>query len=252
MDIPAVTAAQMLEVDRLMVQDYHVDLLQMMENAGRNLAELARRLLGGSVQGRRIAVWCGTGNNGGGGMAAARHLHNWGADVGVRLVGDPQRVKDAPARQLRILRALGLASGTAPQPPAQPEDADLVIDALIGFGLSGDPTGEAASAIRRLNESGKPVLALDLPSGLDATNGRPGKPCIRATATLTLALPKSGLLAAEAGFWVGELYLADIGVPPELYAAPSLRLGAGAWFARESIIRLDAEQAGPAERIVER
>ena len=102
MIIPALSTEQMVEVDRLMIEEYGIELIQMMENAGRNLAELSRRTLGGDISGRRIALLCGAGNNGGGGMVAARHLHNWGAEVFVQFVGDPVRIKDIPAQQLRI------------------------------------------------------------------------------------------------------------------------------------------------------
>jgi NAD(P)H-hydrate epimerase len=211
--VPAVTTAQMAEVDRLMVETYSILLIQMMENAGRDLAEQARRTLGGRLANRRIAVLCGAGNNGGGGMVAARHLHNRGAIVQAKLVGDAARLRDVPAHQWRILKVMELATDADPD-LAQ---ADLIIDALIGYGLSGNPRGATADWIVRANASGRPILALDTPSGLDATTGQPGSPCIRATATLTLALPKTGLLAPRARAFVGDLYLADIGVPPELY-----------------------------------
>jgi len=109
MSLPALTAAQMAEVDRLMIDEYGILLIQMMENAGRNLAELARRMLDGKLAGRKIVALCGAGNNGGGGMVAARHLHNRGADVSVKFVGDAARLKEIPAHQWRILQALGLA-----------------------------------------------------------------------------------------------------------------------------------------------
>jgi NAD(P)H-hydrate epimerase len=88
---------------------------------------------------------------------------------------------------------------------------------MIGYGLTGDPRGIVANWITRVNDAGRPVLALDTPSGLDTTTGTPGNPCVRASATLTLALPKTGLVAAEAIAYVGDLYLADISVPPQLY-----------------------------------
>src|SRR3990170_3318459 len=211
--IPAVTAAQMAEVDRLMIETYSILLIQMMENAGRDLAEQARRMLDGRLTDRRIVVLCGAGNNGGGGMVAARHLHNRGAIVQAKLVGDAARLTDVPAHQWRILKVMGLAMKADPD-LAQ---ADLIVDALIGYGLSGNPRGAVAAWIERANASGRPILALDTPSGLDTTTGQPGSPCIRATATLTLALPKMGLLTPQARPFVGDLYLADISVPPELY-----------------------------------
>jgi NAD(P)H-hydrate epimerase len=93
MRIPFITTQQMVEVDRLMIEAYDIQLIQMMENAGRNLAELGRRMLGGDVRSKRIAVLCGAGNNGGGGMVAARHLHNWGADILLKVLSPARFVK---------------------------------------------------------------------------------------------------------------------------------------------------------------
>ncbi len=95
-----------------------------------------------------------------------------------------------------------------------------------------------ADWIRHVNDAARPVLALDTPSGLNTTTGIPGNPCSRATATMTLALPKIGLMTPQAKPFVGDLYLADIGVPPELYAAPSLGIDVGALFVHETIIHL--------------
>ncbi len=212
-DIPVLTTPQMVEVDRLMIEEYQIELIQMMENAGRNLAELARRDLGGLVVGKSIALLCGAGNNGGGGLVAARHLHNWGANVSLKLAFDPSRLKEIPAHQWRILMQMGLDSNKEPDLTK----VDLILDALIGYGLSGDPRQPIAGWIEKANKAGRPILALDAPSGLDTTSGIPGNPCIKAAATLTLALPKMGLLTREAKDYIGDLYLADISVPPELY-----------------------------------
>ena len=128
MNIPAITTDQMREVDRLMVESYHISLLQMMENAGRGLAEQARRMLSGNVAGKTVAVLCGLGNNGGGGMVAARHLHNWDADVWVALAADPARLKEVPARQWASLQALGLDRRDVTR-----DSANLILDALLGY-----------------------------------------------------------------------------------------------------------------------
>ncbi len=233
--IPALTTAQMAEVDRLMIEEYGTQsvLIQMMENAGRNLAEQARRTLGGKLAGRHIVVLCGAGNNGGGGMVAARHLHNRGADIQVKLIADPDKLKNIPAHQWRILQTIGIAL----EYTLDLARADLIIDAIIGYGLTGNPHGEAAEWIEQANRSGCPILALDAPSGLDTTSGLAGQPCIGATATVTLALPKTGLIAPQAQPFVGELYLADIGVLPELYRRIGLEVGT--LFAEETIIRID-------------
>ncbi len=232
-NIPYLTTAQMAEVDRIMIEDMGILLIQMMENAGRSLAELARRLLGGQVTGRQIAVLCGAGNNGGGGMVAARHLHNWGANVQVLLAADPARLKEVPAHQWRILQAIGLTGGATPDLT----EADLILDAMIGYGIQGNPRGRVADWIVQANRSTQPILALDVPSGLDSTTGIPGEPTIRATATLTLALPKVGLREITAHRFVGDLYLADIGVPPEVYH--QLGLVFPSPFLEDSIVKIE-------------
>ena len=117
-------------------------------------------------------------------------------------------------------------------------DADLVIDAVIGYSLAGPPRDGPAGLIRAANQAAVPVLALDVPGGGDAATGHAHDPSVRATATLTLALPKTGLRTDPGRGHAGELYLADIGVPPELYSRPPLNLEVGHIFAREEIIRL--------------
>src|SRR3970040_544442 len=162
--IPALTTAQMAEVDRLMIEEYGILLIQMMENAGRNLAELARRIMERKLAGRKVVVLCGGGNNGGGGMVAVRYLHNRGADVRVKFVGDPARLKDIPAHQWRILQTMGLANNDDPDLAR----VDLIVDALIGYGLTGDPRGPVVEWIERARAAHRPILSLDTPSRLDA------------------------------------------------------------------------------------
>jgi NAD(P)H-hydrate epimerase len=222
----------MVEVDRLMIEDYGIGLIQMMENAGRCLAELTRRLLGGEVYGRNITVLCGAGNNGGGGMVAARHLHNWGAEVAVKPVFNPEKLKNIPAHQWGILQKIGIHDLQT----ERLSQAEIILDAIIGYGLAGDPHGLAAEEIESANQRGIPILALDAPSGLNTTTGIPGKPCISAAATLTLALPKTGLLKSAARSVVGDLYLADISVPPELYRQIGIHVPP--IFSQDHIIRI--------------
>ena len=237
---PVLTTEQMVAVDRLMIDEYGILLIQMMENAGRNLAEQARRMSGGDLTGKKVAVLCGSGNNGGGGMVSARHLHNWGASVSVKLVGDKKRLKDIPAHQWGILKTMGVPGAYGEATLA--DQPNLVIDAMIGYGLQGNPRGEVVEWIKWANASGAPLLALDTPSGLDTTSGAPGSPCVCATATLTLALPKVGLLTSQARPYVGELFLADISVPPELYNKLGIKLSS--IFAADTIIPVEQAEAG--------
>jgi NAD(P)H-hydrate epimerase len=222
--IPAVTAEQMREVDRVVVEEFDLLLIQMMENAGIRLAELAVR----RFQPVAVAVLCGRGGNGGGGLVAARHLANRGVRVGVTLGEDRSRLGEVPGHQLAILERMDVP--VVPEPVA----AGLVLDALIGYSLRGDPYGRAAELIRWANEQEAPVCSLDVPSGLDATTGNVGDLCIRALATLTLALPKTGLAAAPEV--VGELYLADISIPPALYSRLGIQVDLV--FASGPILRL--------------
>ncbi len=241
--IPAITAAQMREVDRVMVEDIGITLMQMMENAGRHLATLAREKVGGDVRGKRIVVLAGRGNNGGGGLVAARRLANWGAQVSVVLAAPPNEYRDVPAHQLAILQKIGVELVETLRATSL-RRADVILDALIGYGLRGAPQGVAADLIRAANHalseanavSGAPIIALDTPSGLDATMGACFDPCIRANATLTLALPKVGLFAETARAVVGELYVADISVPPRVYAAMGIETTN--LFAEAEIVRI--------------
>jgi NAD(P)H-hydrate epimerase len=237
-ETPYLSTAQMIEVDRAMIDDYHIDLVRMMENAGRSLAHLAReRFLAGDPRGKTIAVMAGTGGNGGGALVCARRLHNYGAQVQVFVTKPDAGFSRVPGQQLDILHRMGVPVAQA-ELAAQAARPALVVDGVIGYSLKGAPRGAAAGLIRWANATGAPILALDAPSGVDTTTGTVFDPAIRATATMTLALPKEGLRMAGVEAQVGELYLADISVPPELYAQAGLGLEVGHLFAQSDIVRL--------------
>jgi NAD(P)H-hydrate epimerase len=208
--VPAVTAEQMREVDRIAVEEFGLGILQMMENAGRNLAANVMDMLGRI--GGEVTVLAGAGGNGGGGLCCARHLHNRGSKVNLVLDRDASALRGAAADQLRILQAAGLRSVDPPQIEEAIRRADIVIDALIGYSLRGDPRGRAAELIGLCNGHAARILSLDVPSGLNATTGETPGPVVRPGRTMTLALPKTGLASIS-----GELYVADIGIPPEVY-----------------------------------
>jgi NAD(P)H-hydrate epimerase len=236
--VPYLTTDQMIEVDRAMMEDYRIELMQMMENAGRNLAHLAReRFFAGDPRGKRVVVLAGTGGNGGGALVCARRLRNYGAQIQVLVTKPDADFSPVPAHQLDILHRMGVPVAQA-DGADQIENPDLILDGLIGYSLKGAPRGTAGDLIRWANAQGAPILALDAPSGVDTTSGTVFDPAIRATATMTLALPKEGLRAAGVEERMGELYLADISVPPSLYAQPALGLEVGYLFAESDIIRL--------------
>lgn len=230
--VPTVTRAQMAEIDRLMIENYGITILQMMENAGKSLAELSRSLLSGDLGKASILVVCGGGNNGGGGMAAARHLHNWGAVVTVAQAVDFQSLKDAPKHQLRILEKMGVNI----ERELPDRKFDLIIDALVGYGLRGSPEGIYAQWIEWINHQASQKIALDIPSGLDADTGYAPGECISADATFTLALPKIGLTKENAKKFAGDLYLADISVP--LSIINRFKKNAQYLFSKNAILKL--------------
>jgi NAD(P)H-hydrate epimerase len=221
-----------------MIDDYGISFVQMAENAGRNLADLARkRFLFGDPRDRTVVVLAGMGGNGAGGLVCARRLYSWGAAVEVITTGTDQGYRGVPAHQLGILRRMRVPVTPAFELDFLPE-ADLYIDALVGYNLSGAPRDTVADLIRWSNAASGPTLSLDVPTGVDASTGKVYRSSIRAKATMTMALAKKGLLTPAARSAIGELYLADISVPPELYAGPGLDLFVGSIFAQEDIIRI--------------
>ena len=230
-EVPAVTMEQMREVDRIMIEDLHIELMQMMENAGCNLARLARR----RFRPKRTVVLVGPGGNGGGGMVAARHLANWGLDVLVVLGREREALGPVPAHQLDVLERMGVPVSTQPQP------GDLYLDALIGYSLVGKPRGRPAELIGWLADQSAPILSLDTPSGVDVTTGEAGDPAVTADATLTLAAPKTGLIGIGE---VGELYVADISVPPAVYAAFEMAMPPDL-FSESAVVRLVSSSRQP-------
>jgi NAD(P)H-hydrate epimerase len=235
--VPYLSTDQMIEVDRAMMEDYGIDLVRMMENAGRDLAHLGRdRFIGGDPRGRQIIVLAGTGGNGGGALVAARRLHNYGATVTVFTTKPDDGFTQIPREQLTVLRRMGVTINPADAVESA-DPADMVLDGVIGYSLSGAPRGLARILIRWANAQPSPVLSLDSPSGIDMTTGTVFDPAVRATATMTLALPKEGLRAPGVQAHVGELYLADISVPPELYKK-FLGIEVGPIFAESEILQI--------------
>ena len=188
--VPAVTTQQMREVDRVAIEEVGPNLYQMMENAGRNLASLCVQMLGDRWTDAPVVVLAGTGGNGGGGICAARHLANRGGDVTL-VVSDVARLAGVPAEQLALYRATGGRLADARDlGPLQPA---LTVDAVLGYSLAGAPHGVVCDLIGWMSSGAAPVVALDVPSGVDATTGDSPGAHVRAAATMTLALPKTGL-----------------------------------------------------------
>ena len=226
----------MVDVDRSMVEELGIELLQMMENAGRHLARLTRdRFLAGDARGKPVTVLAGVGGNGGGALVAARCLASWGAEVEVVLMRPDDGYGGVPAHQLAIVRKLKLRTKNAEQ-EALDDATDVILDGMVGYSLRGRPSRVVAETIRWATAHPAPVLALDIPTGMDATTGETPGRCIKAMATMTLALPKAGLAVLGAEEFTGHLYLADIGVPNAVYRR--IGIDVGPIFSGSDLLRL--------------
>lgn len=217
-DMKLVTGSQMADMDRRAVQEMGVPGLDLMENAGRAVFERARRMLSTCCGGKAVVV-CGQGNNGGDGFVVARHLRAQGVEVVAFLVGKRDAVRGDARTHLE--RALGLGIpveevpggtnlGTVAQEVSR---AALIVDAVLGTGIKGAVRGLAADVIGRMNASGRPILSVDLPSGVDADTGQVDGPCVRAQVTVTFGLPKMGHAFYPGRAYCGALEVADIGFP---------------------------------------
>ncbi len=213
--IPYITTDQMIEVDRLMIEEYGINLFQMMENAGRCLAIVAREKVNHNKD-KNILVIAGSGGNGGGGMTAARRLHYWGYNVEVLLTSGIEKHKGTIGNQLKILQKTGVKIHTQSGFDFN-NKYDVIIDAMIGYSLIGELRKNIIELIKWTNMQKASIISLDVPSGMDSTSGRINSTCIKAGKTMTLALPKTGFQNPETKKYTGELLLADISVPPVLY-----------------------------------
>ena len=221
------SAAQMREMDRQTIEDGHVPSLVLMENAAlRVVEEIARRYA--PLKGKRIDVVCGKGNNGGDGLAIARHLSaRFGADVTIWLFAHPRALSGDAAANWKMAEAFELRLRWEiinPDVEGSPSsiEGDLIIDALFGTGLKAGVEGAAAGIIDAINRANGPVVSVDVPSGLNADTGQVEGACVRADLTVTFALPKYGLLVYPGADYVGALVVADIGMPRQVMAAKAI------------------------------
>ena len=216
MVLKRVTAQEMGTIDRRAIHEFGISAACLMENAGRMVADEAVKM----VRRRRtkcVCVVCGNGNNGGDGFVAARHLLNKGAKVIVLFNGGVSHLSSEAAVNYRAVRKLKIPFfGFDPNGFRRMRKSDLILDALFGVGLSRPVEGRPRAVIEAMNDAGVPVLAFDIPSGLDATTGKALGICVNAALTVTLAYPKKGLFIADGPRYSGRVVVADIGIPYSL------------------------------------
>lgn len=224
------------ELDVLAQREFGIPSIVLMENAARHAADIALEMLEG-VERPRVLLVAGPGNNGGDALGTARHLHNAGCLARVLLSGDPNGLKGDARTNYEIARAMGvvlghaepLAAGATLASAAGSLEPDLLVDGVLGTGLTREVEGvlrELIEGMNELGEGGVPVLSLDLPSGLDADTGRVLGRAVRATTTVSFAGLKPGFLSLEAQAYVGDVVVADIGAPKELVARLGRELAA--------------------------
>lgn len=224
-----VTREQMQEIDQTTTLEYGLSSVILMENAGMQ-AFLAIEEYLQQVKGAKIAVLCGGGNNGGDGFVVARHLFNHGAMVTVYLLTPEKRVGGDALLNLNAARQFGVpihAITTSDELNAiipQLQHSKMIIDAMLGTGLTGQVQGLYLSAIRIINGINVPVIAIDIPSGLDANTGMLLGEAVQASMTVTFGLPKVGLVILPGIEYVGELIVANIGFPPQLIDNEQLKI----------------------------
>jgi NAD(P)H-hydrate epimerase len=224
-DLPTLNSHQVKEVDALAQERFGISVDWLMEAAGWQVARFCPKA---------TLVVCGVGNNAGDGLAAARHLHRWGKLAGVCCI-DLARLQGAAAKQLVAIRRIGIEVWS----DLRLDGVEAIVDSIFGTGLSRPPEGAFATWIEGINSSQKPVISVDVPSGLDADTGVAYAPSVQAQTTVTLGLPKPGLLTADGPRLAGDVWVVDIGVPFEAYKVLGVQVPPDL-FAAADRIRLDS------------
>lgn len=217
-----VSAEQMRRVDQVSIEEYGIPGHELMDRAGARVVEAIRDRWGG-LAGLRVAVVCGKGNNGGDGLVVARRLHQTGVDVDLLLLDPLDAFSGDAAVHAAALMDTDLASTMLEASPDF-SGCDLVVDAILGTGLRGEPRPRQATVIDALNRCGCPIVAIDLPSGVNADTGVVPGAAIRAVLTVTFDLPKIAHLFYPARELCGDLALTQIGFPEEVIDACESRI----------------------------
>jgi hydroxyethylthiazole kinase-like uncharacterized protein yjeF len=217
--------SEMREMDRAAVQQYGMPEEILMENAGHGAYTVLSRKIG--TRGKRFVALCGPGNNGGDGFVVARMIHSGGGEVKVLILGEKDQYRGAAATNVSILSRMPVEireAGSMDEIAGTVSEADVLIDAMFGTGLSREVEGLYRDVIPWINGSGKRILSLDIPSGINGETGHVMGVAVRAYVTVTFGLPKVGNLLYPGYEYCGKLFLTHISFPPSLYERDSLKL----------------------------
>jgi len=221
--VKAVTSGQIQQLDKQAIEGLGIDSLFLMENAGRGVSQFVEEILN-KKNNDKVVVICGKGNNGGDGFVVARHLLNRGKSVSVFLLGKKTDIKKDAEANLKKLKALNCEVAEIADEKSQKyfydilPNSDILVDAIFGVGLKGQIKGIASDIISAMNKSNKPIVSIDVPSGLDSTTGEICGFCVKSTLTVSFTLAKRGFFLKNGPEYIGELSVIDIGIPKELVA----------------------------------
>ena len=213
--------SEVRSVDSRAIEEMGIAGVVLMENAGRGCAEIILERIGGN-EGKRVCIFCGSGNNGGDGYVIARHLHNAGLTVRVVVCADRAKVKGDALANLEIIEKMGLdirvidvSGGGVGDAVGSADGFDMVVDAIFGTGLSGEVRGNYVDLIEGINGLKTAAIAVDIPSGLDCDEGVPLGAAVKADATVTFVAVKKGFALGDAGRFTGDVYVVSIGIEPQ-------------------------------------
>jgi ADP-dependent NAD(P)H-hydrate dehydratase / NAD(P)H-hydrate epimerase len=214
-----VSAKEIQRIDQQATQDCSIPSILLMENAGRSVSDVIRR----EYKPCKVVIFIGKGNNGGDGLVVARHLTNHGYSVQVALLENPLKLKIDPLLNFSIVKKMKIPwalmeSDSDELISSHCKNSDFIVDAIFGVGIHGRVGGIFEKAIRAINESHKPVVSVDIPSGMDADTGQVLGLAVKAAMTVTLTLPKHGLFEGEGPRFSGVIEVVDSGIPHDLIA----------------------------------
>jgi hydroxyethylthiazole kinase-like uncharacterized protein yjeF len=209
------TREQVRRIDRISLEEYHIPGIVLMENAAIAAANVAEQMM--PPDAGPVVVICGGGNNGGDGLAVARRLRNHGYHVQILLATDPQKYKGDAKINWDITQAMKIPAQSADVSSIGRQKPALIVDAIFGTGLTETPRPPFGELVQAIEQAGAPVLAIDIPSGLDCDTGKPlGPACVKATRTITFVAEKVGFDQPSASEYLGIVSVGEIGCPREL------------------------------------